>query len=81
VALENAARAAYLLGRGREAAQTYESLLRLAPDRGDVWKALGALYREVLGDPAEADRCFRRALQLERDPAERAALEALLRDR
>ena len=81
VALENAARAAFHLGRGREAAQAYESLLRLAPERGDVWKALGALYLEVLGDAAEADRCFRRALQLERDPAERAKLEALLSGR
>ena len=81
VALENAARAAFHLGRGREAAQTYEALLRLAPERGEVWKTLGALYLEVLGEAAEAERCFRRALLLERDPAQRAELEALLRQR
>jgi choline-sulfatase len=81
VALENAARAAFLLGRGREAAQTYEALLRLAPERGDAWKTLGSLYLEVLGEPAEAERCFRRALQLERDPAERDKLEGLLTPR
>ena len=54
-------------------------MLRLVPELGDAWKALGALYLEVLGEPAEAQRCFRRALLLERDPAERAKLEALLR--
>ena len=80
VALENAARAVYLLGRPREAAQTYETLLRLAPNRGDVWKTVGALYLEELGERAEAERCFRRALQLETDPAERAKLEELLRE-
>jgi len=79
VPLENAARAAYLLGRAREAAQTYETLLRIAPDRGDLWKTLGALYLEELGERGEAERCFRRALQLEHDPAERAKLEELLR--
>lgn len=81
VALENAARAAFHLGRGREAAQAYEALLRLAPERGDAWKTLGSLYLEVLGEPAEAERCFRRALQLERDPGERAKLEELLAPR
>jgi arylsulfatase A-like enzyme/tetratricopeptide (TPR) repeat protein len=79
VPLENAARAAYHLGRAREAAQTYESLLRIAGGRVDVWKTLGALYLEELGDRGEADRCFRRALLLENDPAERAKLEELLR--
>jgi choline-sulfatase len=78
VALENAARAAFHLGRPREAAQTYETALRLAPERGDLWKTLGSLYLEVLGDPAAAERCFRRALTLERDPVERAKLEAIL---
>ncbi len=78
--LENAARAAYHLGRPREAAQAYESLLRIAGNRVDVWKTLGALYLEELGDRAEAERCFRRALLLENDPAERAKLEELLRE-
>ncbi|HEV8631532.1 MAG TPA: hypothetical protein VGV61_14540, partial [Thermoanaerobaculia bacterium] len=68
------------LGRAREAAQTYETLLRLAPARVDLWKTLGALYLEEIGDRAEAERCFRRALQLETDPQERAELEELLRD-
>jgi tetratricopeptide (TPR) repeat protein len=80
VALENAALAAYHLGRAREAAQTYETLVRLAPDRADLWKTLGALYLEELGERGEAARCFRRALQLERDPVERVKLEELLRE-
>ena len=80
VPLENAARAAYHLGRGREAAQSYEALLRIAPERVDIWKTLGALYLETLDDRGEADRCFRRALLLENDPAERAKLEELLRE-
>jgi arylsulfatase A-like enzyme/Flp pilus assembly protein TadD len=79
VPLENAARACYHLGRARDAAQSYEALLRIAPDRVDVWKTLGALYLE-LDERADAERCFRRALQLERDPAERAKLEDLLRE-
>jgi arylsulfatase A-like enzyme/Flp pilus assembly protein TadD len=80
VPLENAALAAYHLGRAREAAQTYEALLRIAPARGDLWKTLGALYLEALGERGEAERCFRRALQLENDPVERAKLEDLLRE-
>jgi arylsulfatase A-like enzyme/Flp pilus assembly protein TadD len=78
VPLENAARAAYHLGRAREAAQSYEALLRIAPERGELWKTLGALYLHELGERAEAERCFRRALLLEHDPAERAKLEQLL---
>lgn len=81
VALEDAARAAYHLGRTREAAQGYEALLRIAPDRGDLWKTLGALYLETLDEPEEAQRCFRRALLLERDPQERSKLEDLLQQR
>lgn len=76
--LESAAKAAYHLGRAREAAQSYEALLRLVPERGDLWKTLGAIYRFELGEAVEAERCFRRALALERDPAERAQLEELL---
>jgi len=80
VPLENAARAAFHLGRTAEAAQTYEALLRLAPDRGDVWKTLGAIYLDELERPADAERCFRRALQLESDPAERAKIEDVLKE-
>lgn len=76
--LENAARAAFALGRAREAAIFYETLLRLAPERGDLWKTLGAVYLEALDDGAGAARAFREALRLERDPGERARLEALL---
>jgi tetratricopeptide (TPR) repeat protein len=79
VPLENAARAAYHLGRPREAAQVYEALLRIAAARGDLWRTLGALYLHELGERAEADRCFREALRLERDPSVRAELEELLR--
>ena len=77
VALENVGRATFQLGRLLEAAIAYESLARLSPDRGDVWKTLTALYLE-LGDAAGVDRTAREALRLENDPGERAKLEALL---
>jgi arylsulfatase A-like enzyme/Flp pilus assembly protein TadD len=80
VAAENGARAAYSLGRTREAAETYAQILRVAPERGDLWKTLGAIYRYELGERQEAERCFRRALALEVDPQERARLEAALRE-
>ena len=78
VPLENAARASFALGRAREAAILYETLLRLAPERGDVWKTLGAVYLEALDDREAALRAFRAAYRLEADPAERARLEAVL---
>jgi arylsulfatase A-like enzyme/Tfp pilus assembly protein PilF len=78
VALENAGRAAYHLGRAAQAAPFYEALLRLAPERGDVWKTLGAIYAVDLDRPADAQRCFRAALALETDPDERRRLEAQL---
>lgn len=77
LALENAGRAAFALGRARESALIYESLARLQPARGDVWKTLTALYLE-LDDAAAVDRTAREALRLERDPEERARLEALV---
>lgn len=80
VPVENAARAAYQLGRIREAAQFYEQILRIAPSRGDLWKTLGAIYLYELNDKQGADRCFRRALTLEQDPAEREKLELALRE-
>jgi choline-sulfatase len=80
IPLDNAALAAYKLGRIRESAALYEQLLRLAPNRGDAWKTLGALYLYELGEKQEADRCFRRALLLETDPAEREKLEAALQE-
>jgi choline-sulfatase len=80
VPLEGAARAAYQLGRHREAVQLYEQLLRLQPDRLDLWKTAGAIYYYQLQDHPAADRCFRRALTLEVDPRERAKLEELLRE-
>ncbi len=78
--VENAARASYQLGRTREAAQYYEQILRLSPSRGDLWKTLGAIYFYELADQQNADRCFRRALTLEQNPAERAKLEDALRE-
>lgn len=78
--VENAARAAYQLGRIREAAQFYEQILRLAPSRGDLWKTLGAIYLYELSEKQNADRCFRRALTLEQNPAEREKLELALRE-
>jgi choline-sulfatase len=80
VPLEGAARASYQLGRHREAVQLYEHLLRLQPDRLDLWKTAGAIYFYDLQDRPSAERCFRRALTLEIDPRERAKLEGLLRE-
>ncbi len=75
--VENAARAAFQLGRLKEAAMTYETLARLVPERADVWKTLVALYLE-LDAGADVERCARQALRLETDPAERARLAELL---
>ena len=77
VALENAARAAFALGRPREALITYESLVRLEPGRADLWKTLGALAMQT-GDRERALEAFRAALRAELDPFERAALERLI---
>ena len=78
--LENAARAAYQLGRFREAEQTYAALLRLQPERGDLWKTVGAIELYQFEDKEAALRSFREALRLESDPAERAELERMLRE-
>ena len=80
VPIENAAQAAFQLGRHRESVQLYEQLLRLQPGRSELWKTTGAIYLYNLDEPAEALRCFRRALTLESDPAERARLEDLIQD-
>ncbi len=77
-ALDNAAKAALLLERPREAAARYERLAELVPGNADLWTMLGRLYLERLGDRAAAERCLRRALALEKDPAKRARLEAVL---
>lgn len=79
IPLENAAHAAYRLGKPRDAVQLYERLLQIQPNRLDAWKAAGALYLE-LDDNEGAIRCFRRALTLEIDPAERGKLEGLVRE-
>lgn len=79
VPLENAAQAAYRLGQTREAVQLYERLLQIQPNRLDAWKVTGAIYLD-LEDEESALRCFRRALTLEIDPAERAKLTALIRE-
>ncbi|HKH47210.1 MAG TPA: sulfatase-like hydrolase/transferase [Thermoanaerobaculia bacterium] len=79
VPLENAAHAAYRLGQPRDAVQLYERLLQIQPNRLDAWKAAGAIYLD-LEDDEGAVRCFRRALTLEIDPAERGKLEALVRE-
>ena len=80
VPLENAARTAYDLKRVRDASQIYEQLLRLAPNRADLWKTEGAIYLYDLEDRAAALRCFRRALLLESDAGERAKLDALVKE-
>jgi tetratricopeptide (TPR) repeat protein len=78
VALENAARAAYRLGRVEQAAGLYRRLAELDPGQAGPWKTLGALRLYELSDPAGARRAFERALAVESDPAERARLEELL---
>ncbi len=78
--IENAARAAYELGRHRESVQLYEQLLRLQAGRPDLWKTAGSIYLYELNDSASALRCFRRALALEGNPAEKAKLEELIKD-
>ncbi len=80
VPLENAARTAFDLKRFRDASLVYEQLLRLQPNRGDLWKTAGAIYLEELDDRPDALRCFRRALLLETDSGEKAKLEALVRE-
>ena len=78
--LDNAAQLAYRLGQPREAVQLHERLLQIQPNRLDIWKAAGAIYLYDLNEEESALRCFRRALSLEIDPAERAKLEALVRE-
>jgi choline-sulfatase len=80
VPLEDAARTAYGLKRFRDASQLYEQLLRIAPNRGDLWKTEGAIYLYELDAKTDALRCFRRALLLESDPGEHAKLEALVKE-
>jgi len=80
VPIENAARTAYDLKRFRESAQLYEQLLRIAANRADLWKTTGAIYLYNLDDKEDALRCFRRALNLESDPAERGQLEGLVKE-
>jgi hypothetical protein len=54
--------------------------LRISPNRLDAWKTAGAIYLYELNDEPEALRCFRRALGLEIDPAEREKLTQLIRE-
>jgi choline-sulfatase len=79
VSRENAAKAVYLLGGFAESAELYEDLLRLVPDRVDLWRTLAAIYMLELDDKPRAARAYREALRLEPDPSERAKLEMLLR--
>src|SRR5262249_40725037 len=58
----------------------YEQLLRLPPSRIDGWKVLGTIYLEKLADRPAALRCFRRALLLETNAAEKAKLEGLIQE-
>jgi arylsulfatase A-like enzyme/tetratricopeptide (TPR) repeat protein len=80
VPLENAARTAYDLKKFRDASLLYEQLLRIAPNRADLWKTEGAIYLYDLEDRDGALRCFRRALLLETDPGEKAKLEGLVKE-
>ena len=52
----------------------------VAPQRGDLWKTLGAIYYFELEDKPNALRAFRQALLRERDPGEKGKLEAMVRE-
>jgi Tfp pilus assembly protein PilF len=78
IAIERTALVVNELGRYREAAQLFERLVALQPDRSDIWRTLGALYIARLDDPTNAARCFRHALRTERDPRRQQELRALL---
>jgi tetratricopeptide (TPR) repeat protein len=60
--------------------RAYDDDLGSAPNRGDVWKTMGAIYLHELDDKAGALRCFRRALMLEGDGGEKAKLEELVKE-
>ncbi|MEM6453856.1 MAG: sulfatase-like hydrolase/transferase [Acidobacteriota bacterium] len=77
--LANAVQAALALGRNADAAVLLVQQIALEPERPDLWGRLGQLYRDRLGDPAQALRCFRRARALERDPGRQAALDDAIR--
>ena len=79
--LENAARTAYDLKRFRDASLLYEQLLRLvAEPRSTSGRPRGRSTSYELEDRPDALRCFRRALLLETDAAEKAKLDALVRE-
>jgi tetratricopeptide (TPR) repeat protein len=77
LALQNAARAAYQLGRDAEAVALYEELVKLLP-ASETWRTLGAIYLSRLGDRANSLRCFREALRLELDPAVREEIRRVI---
>jgi arylsulfatase A-like enzyme/Tfp pilus assembly protein PilF len=77
VALENAARAAYQLGRPAESAALYEELVKRTPT-SESWRTLGAIYLSKLDDRANGLRCFREALRLELDPAIREEIRRII---
>jgi len=76
--LEQAARTAVAARRFGDAAELYERLLRVAPERGEVWQALGSIYLERLQRRDAALRCFRQALSLAQDETRRRALSELV---
>ncbi len=78
--LENTARAAYELGRFREAVALYRRLAAVRPRDPGPWKTIGAIRLHRLGDARGALEAFRHALKLERSPADRKELEALVQD-
>ena len=78
VALENAAQAAYHLGRVDQAVDLYRRLADLDPKRSGPWKTLGAIQLNDLEDPVGARASFQRALAVETDPAERSQIQELL---
>lgn len=62
------------LRRPLEAIQVMQQALRIAPEKASIWVNLGASQMDV-GQEVEAERCFRKALEL--DPELNAAKENL----
>jgi len=79
VPLDNAAKAAELLGRPQQAAELYRRSLDLDPGRPALWAALATLYLQQLGDRDGARHALEQAIAAEPDPGRRARLEDFLR--
>lgn len=53
------------LQRAQDATSVYQELLEIEPDNAMEWQNLGVIYKNQIGDQAEAHRCFQKALDLD----------------